>query len=145
MYRICFTEIIPAPASKVWDVITRLEDYPAWNPFVIACESTLRPGDPILMTVRLMPGLKPMRQKETVRANTTERFLEYGVHIPFGILTSSRQHHLKVIDANTTEYRSDFIMGGLLAPVVRVLFGKHLHNGFAGMTAGIVRRASKQP
>lgn len=141
MYQIRLTETIPAPAATVWSVITRLEDYPAWNPFVLACESSLKVGKPIVMTVRLMPGLKPMKQKETVRANTPGSFLEYGVHIPFGILSSSRQHHLRAIDAHTTEYISDFSMRGLLAPVVRLLLGKHLHYGFAGMTAALAKRA----
>jgi hypothetical protein len=44
---------IEAPAERVWAVIVDLDAYPAWNPFVVACQSTLVAGDPIWMRVRI--------------------------------------------------------------------------------------------
>ena len=44
---------IAAPPDRVWDVITDFPRYAEWNPFVVACESTLIVGDPIQMRVQL--------------------------------------------------------------------------------------------
>src|SRR3546814_14762853 len=38
---------------SVWEVIRDLSKYPEWNPFCIECRSTLQPGDPIDMKVKL--------------------------------------------------------------------------------------------
>lgn len=49
---------IDAPASVVWDVLTDLPNYSAWNPFCIRAESTLEMGAPVNMTLAsyTMPG-----------------------------------------------------------------------------------------
>ena len=50
--RITETLDVAAPAATVWRVVTDLDRYPEWNPFVVACRSTLEPGAPIDMRVR---------------------------------------------------------------------------------------------
>jgi hypothetical protein len=42
---------IDAPASVVWDVLIDLPRYGEWNPFCVACESTLDMGAPVKMTL----------------------------------------------------------------------------------------------
>lgn len=42
---------IEAPASVVWEVLTDLPNYNAWNPHCVRIESTLRLGDPVYMTL----------------------------------------------------------------------------------------------
>jgi hypothetical protein len=42
---------IDAPASVVWEVLTDLPRYGDWNPFCVACESTLEMGAPVRMTL----------------------------------------------------------------------------------------------
>jgi uncharacterized protein YndB with AHSA1/START domain len=44
---------IEAPAELVWDVITDLPRYGEWNPFCVACESTLEVGAPVKMTMAM--------------------------------------------------------------------------------------------
>ena len=62
MFVIEKTVEIAAPAAVVWEVISDLKRYPEWNPFCLACASTLKPGDPIDMTVKLMA--RPQQQRE---------------------------------------------------------------------------------
>lgn len=49
---------IDAPAQVVWDILTDLENYNAWNPFCIRAESTLEIGAPVNMQLvsYTMPG-----------------------------------------------------------------------------------------
>ncbi|WP_280314638.1 SRPBCC family protein, partial [Nocardia abscessus] len=44
---------IDAPADLVWQVITDFPRYGEWNPFVPECRSSLVPGEPIDMLVRV--------------------------------------------------------------------------------------------
>lgn len=46
-------------ADRVWDVITDLEGYRTWNPFLVAGEGTFRDGERIRLTMR--PGGRTMR------------------------------------------------------------------------------------
>ncbi len=140
MFQINLKEEINAPQAVVWDVITRTADYPKWNKFVVACESTFQVGSPIVMKVKVLPFM-PMRQKETILKIKPGEFLEYGIDIPFGILSSSRQHILKAIDSDRTTYESVFILNGLLSSLVGFLLGTQLNRGFRDMTKGIASRS----
>jgi hypothetical protein len=142
--RIDHTLDIAAPAATVWSVITDLDRYPEWNPFVIACRSTLEPGSPIAMRVRVFPGFA-QRQTETIVDHVPGRFLSYGVGpLPLGMLTSRRSHEVTVLDPDSARYESRFELTGWLEPVVRTLLGRRLDAGFTAMTAAIKARAESR-
>jgi hypothetical protein len=140
MFQILLSEKIKAPGSVVWNVLTNTDDYSQWNKFVVACDSTFEKGSPIKMRVKLLPFMT-MSQNETVLENREGEFMEYGIKIPFGILSSSRQHKLSPIDSTTTKYESIFTLSGLLAPLVGLLLGSQLKRGFGDMTSGVASRA----
>lgn len=140
MFQIILKEEIKAPKEIVWDVISNTADYPKWNKFVVSCKSSFQVGSPIVMTVKVLPFM-PMKQKETILKHTPGEFLEYGVNIPLGILSSSRQHILSSNDSNNTTYESVFILKGLLSSLVGFLLGAQLRRGFGDMTNGIARRS----
>ncbi|HEY9035611.1 MAG TPA: SRPBCC domain-containing protein [Pseudomonadales bacterium] len=139
MLKIVFSETINASHTVVWRVITNADDYPAWNRFVISCQSTFEVGAPIIMRVKLLPFLT-LRQKETVLRHTPHTLLEYGIRIP-GLLVSSRQHRLTAITADTTEYESVFLLQGMLSPLVNLILGAPLKRGFLEMTRGVAQQA----
>jgi hypothetical protein len=131
---------IDAPAGVVWEVITDLAAYPQWNPFCVECRSTLKPGDPIDMRVRLYA--RPQKQREWIKEHVPGRLLAYSMKpVPAGALSSRRSHELKAIGKERTRYRSHFVLRGWLLPLVRGLMGARLEQGFAGMTDGIRQRA----
>ena len=68
-------------------------------------------------------------------------FLEYGINISPGILSSSRKHILTETGTNTTNYKSVFVLKGWLSPLVGFLVGSQLRRGFNDMTSGIAERA----
>ena len=140
MYEIVLKEKINAPSSVVWGVITNTDDYPLWNSFVVACESSFKVGEPIIMQVRLAPS-KVRRQRETISQNKEAELLEYITRAPLGMLSSWRRHLLTPIDSNTTMYESVFILKGLFSPLVKRLVGAQLQKGFSDMTRGLVERA----
>ncbi len=131
---------INAPAGIVWEVITDLAAYPQWNPFCVECSSTLKPGDPIDMRVKLFA--KPQKQREWMKEHVPGQRLAYSMKpAPAGALSSRRSHEVKSIGNERTRYRSHFELRGWLLPLVRGLLGAKLETGFAGMTDGIRQRA----
>jgi len=132
---------IAAPARIVWQVITDFHRYKEWNPFVVACRATLAVGESIDMHVRLLPGPTAKQREQIFEVVPGER-LCYGLRGGFlGGVSSMRCHVVQAAGDATTEYESRFALGGRLAPVVRVMFGKRLERGFSSMTEALVHRA----
>ena len=132
---------IHAPAERVWAVVSDLARYPEWNPFVVSCASTLVPGDPIAMRVRIFP-LFAQPQREQILEHERGRWLCYGLRPSrLGALASRRSHEVTAEGASLTRYVSHFELSGWLAPLVRWLLGARLQAGFAAMSAALKARA----
>jgi hypothetical protein len=71
---------IDAPAERVWDMLTTIADYPAWNSFIPHVAGTLAPGERI--EVRIAPvGGAAMTFRPTVLAVETARELRWVGHL----------------------------------------------------------------
>jgi len=122
-------------------VVSDLASYPAWNPFVVACASTLSVGDPISMRVRLFP-IWAQPQREQILEHEPGRRLCYGLpRTRLGALASRRSHEVAEADDRRARYVSRFELSGWLAPLVSLLLSRRLAAGFAAMSAGIRTRA----
>lgn len=132
---------VAAPAETVWDVVTDLDRYPEWNPFVVACRSTLAPGAPIVMRVRVLPFVA-QPQRETIFEHVPGRRLSYGLApLPLGMLASSRSHEVTPLGPERARYASHFELRGWLAPLVQGLLGRRLAAGFTAMSGALAARA----
>lgn len=139
--RVAETLDVAAPAETVWRVVTDFPRYAEWNPFVVACRSTLEPGSTIEMRVRVLPFVA-QPQRERVFEHVPGRRMRYGIDpMPLGALRSSRAHEVEAVGPDRSRYVSTFALDGWLAPVVATLFGARLERGFAAMSAGIKTRA----
>lgn len=134
---------IDAPAEKVWEVLTDFERYGEWNPFCIEAASTLTPGEPIDMQVRL--GGNQRAQREWIRTHTPGTEFSYAMKpVGLGALHSLRSHTVVPLGPDRSRYESRFTLAGWLSPVVVFALGKHLRAGFGAMTAGVGKRATEQ-
>ena len=132
---------IAASAERVWQVIVELDRYPEWNPFVVACRSSLVVGEPIDMRVRVLPWFA-QPQRETILEHQPGRRLCYGVPgDALGALASRRCHEVSALGPARARYVSRFALSGWLMPVVRGLLGARLRAGFTAMSEAIQRRA----
>jgi hypothetical protein len=132
---------VDAPPERVWEVVTDLARYPEWNPFVVACASTLAVGDPIDMRVRIFSSFA-QPQRERILDHERGRRLCYGLpRSRIGALASRRCHEVFAESASRARYVSHFELRGWLAPLVSLLLGRRLRAGFGAMSAAIAARA----
>lgn len=131
---------INAAAETVWEVITDVATYPEWNPFVLACQTSLKPGEAINMKVKLGNGIQ--KANEIIDEVHTGRGFSYRMKPPpLGALRSYRTHDIEPRDIRTCVYRSHFELNGWLSPVVAMIMRSKLQAGFDGMAAAIKKRA----
>lgn len=132
---------VDAPPGRVWEVVTDLARYPEWNPFVVACASTLEVGAPIAMRVRLFSSWA-QPQQERILEHERGRRLCYGLpRSRIGALVSRRSHEVSAGSSARARYVSRFELAGWLAPLVSLLLGKRLRAGFGAMSAALAARA----
>ena len=131
---------IKAPASAVWAVITDFDSYPQWNPFVVAAKSSLKPGDPIDMKVKLLGPVQ--RQVEIILDVRQGKGFSYCMKpFPLGALSSRRSHEIIELGDGRCQYKSHFHLEGWMMPLIRGMMRGALERGFGGMSVAIRERA----
>ena len=132
---------VQAPAEVVWQALTDFPRYGEWNPFVLECRSSLKPGDGIHMKVALVGTQGVDEVIESCAPGTG--FAYHMKPYPLGALSSLRSHEIRAAGIDRVTYRSYFHLQGWLMPLVRALMGRRLEAGFSGMTAGLKQRAEQ--
>ena len=133
------TQHIHAPVECVWDVLTHFAVYGDWNPFITRCECELKPGCAIVMQVVL--GRRLVKQKEWIIGVEPGHYFDYGIKPIPGLLRSHRSHALEALPDGTCRYTSHFQLSGLLSPIIEMLMGPAMRQGFAGMSQALATRA----
>jgi uncharacterized protein YndB with AHSA1/START domain len=132
---------IKAPPEVVWEVLTDFGKYGEWNPFVVECRSTLKPGEAMDMKVKLMAY--PQRQVEWMVENVSGRRFSYQMKpFPLGALRSRRSHEIAAMPGGT-RYTSCFRLEGWMMPLVRALMGSRIETGMRGMWEGLQKRSEQ--
>jgi hypothetical protein len=132
---------IDAPAERIFDILTDLLAYPEWNPFTRRVESTLRPGDPVHLFVRLR-GESLSHRVETVTRNERPSRLCWGTTIGAGfLLRAERCQTLTRIDEHRTRFVNEDVLRGWLAPIVMLAFGRAMQRGFESVATALKKRA----
>lgn len=113
---------IDAPPEVVWDVLVDLPRYAEWNAVTPEVVSTLRPGDPVRIRVRL--GGRELVVTDRIAVVDPRRELAWGAD--WWVLRVHRRQLLEPLPGGGARYVSTEAFEGLLAPVVRRVAGKAL-------------------
>jgi len=141
MWRLRAEVEIAAPAERIFAILGDLAAYPEWNPFTPRVESTLRPGDPIHLHVRLR-GPRLSHRVEVVSANEPPRRLCWRMQLGASwLLAAERCQELTPLGGGRTHYRNEEVFRGCLAPLVSWLFGSTLRRGFEEVALALRKRA----
>ncbi len=145
MRQILHTQIdIDAPVDVVWDILTDLERYQDWNPFVLYARGTILMGETLLLKPRL-PGSR-RQLKFTATVTTCEPKVEFawtGIQIHPAISAGEHVFRLRPLAADRTRLIHDEVFSGVLAPVVMAVGGRQTRRGFELMNEACKLRAEQ--
>jgi hypothetical protein len=141
---------IDAPIDVVWSVMTDLPRYREWNPFVVAIDGELRPGNALGLHVRWIGERKETRTIEIVSrleapsgSATRRAAMEYrftGWLARLWLVNGSRLQELEQAQGGSTRYHTIEEFSGLLTAGVPL--GK-VQKGFEAHARALKERAER--
>ena len=132
---------IDAPVETVWDILTDLEAYAEWNPFI--SESSGKPEVGQRLTNRMSPpGGKEMTFRPTVTEAEAGRTFEWlgRLGLP-GIFHGRHRFELQPGDDGATTVTHSEQLFGILVPLLRNSLDTQTLAGFEAMNAALKARA----
>jgi hypothetical protein len=135
-------EIDAAPA-RVWSVLSDLERYHEWNPFIVEAHGSVEEG--ARLRVRMAPpGGRAATLKPTVTAVESERVLEWWGHVGVrGVFDGRHRFELHPSNGGTRLTQSETFTG-LLVPIFARSLDAHTAAGFGLMNTALKARAEQR-
>jgi hypothetical protein len=138
---------IQAPVERVWRILVDFERYPQWNPLnrFFRLDTRAAVGETVTFGPCWGPyhegtlGKADFTQHETLTVWEENCCLAYGVISPW--LNAERVQHLASIAADRTRYYTYERTSGVLAPVVRLVYGQRIVTGFTANGQALKTRA----
>lgn len=137
------TEIeIQAPPEKVWQVLTDLNEYSQWNPFIQKAIGTTKPGESVDITFK--SASKEMTLHCTVIKVEPNRELRWKYHVGLKALFSGEHSFIiEPIDANHVRFVDREVFNGLLVPLQAEDIDTNSKHGFEAMDQALKARAEQ--
>lgn len=123
------TEItIKSTPEKVWQILTDLENYPNWNPFILSASGELKVDEQIkieLADMKFKP--KVLVYEENKELRWIGKFLFKGVF--------DGEHSFQIVDNNdgTVTFKHEEIFNGILVGLFSKKLDTETKNGFIQM------------
>jgi len=142
MHHDLHTEIdIDATPETVWNILTNLDEYENWNPFVVSAAGTVDVGE--RLTNRLQPpDGKAMTIKPTVTVVDTDTAFEWlgRIGVP-GIFDGRHRFELEASPPGGTRLVHSEHFNGVLVRIMRKSLDTKTRNGFVAMNEALKARA----
>ncbi|NGY60455.1 SRPBCC domain-containing protein [Lentzea sp. NEAU-D13] len=122
---------IDAPASFVWSVLLDYPNYPQWNPYTRAVDTTLAVDSPIDLTLPKPDGSEgTWVSREYIRVVDPPRLLRYDTGDTFPGLLGVRDQLITPLGAERCSYHTFETFTGKYAEAVFAAQGAYVKNGF---------------
>lgn len=132
-----YTAVIEIKASteSTWNAITDFPHYHVWNSFTPSIIVDWKIGGKVLMTVHMKKGKNPIMQTEYISKIKPPHEFAYGMK--WGIfLKAERIQRLSKANGHTIYFTEDVIKG-ILCPLVHLIYGNSIINGFERVAQGL--------
>ncbi len=138
------TEVeIAAPPTKVWEILTNLDRFSEWNPFISDAEGVVKEGADLKVRIS-PPGGKPMTFKPRVTRVVPEReFRWLGRFLIPGLFDGEHIFEVKPLSENRSSLVQREKFRGLLVPLLWGSLDKTTRQGFNEMNAALKMKAEK--
>jgi hypothetical protein len=131
---------ITASPDTVWGILTDLEAYSDWNPFIVSAEGTVTVGERLTNRMQT-PGGKAMTFKPTVTVADPEQKFEWLGRLGMpGIFDGRHSFELEATETGTRVVHSEHF-NGVLVRFMRKMVDNGTRQGFEEMNAALKTRA----
>jgi hypothetical protein len=137
------TEIeIQATPDKVWQVLTSLDKYPEWNPFIHHAIGKAQVGEKVNITFK--SGSKEMTLHCTVVKVEPNKELRWKYHVVLPILFSGEHSFIiEQVESNKVRFIDREIFNGLLVSSQAKDIDTNSKQGFEAMDKALKARAEQ--
>ena len=138
------TEIeIQATPGKVWQVLTNLDQYPEWNPFIHHAIGKAKVGEKVDITFR--EGSKEMTLHCVVVKVEPNKELRWKYHVALPILFYGEHSFIiEQIESNKVRFIDREIFTGFLVPSQAKDIDTNSKRGFEAMDRALKARAEQE-
>ena len=139
---LCTKIEIQASPEKVWRVLTNLDQYPEWNPFIHHAIGTTKVGEKVDITFR--SGSKEITLHCTVIKAEPNRELSWKYHVIVPCLWSGEHSFtIESMENNQTRFVDKEIFNGLLIPLQAKDIDTNSRRDFEAMDKALKARAEQ--
>lgn len=134
---------IDAPASFVWSVLLDYPNYPQWNPYTRAVDTTLAVDSPIDLTLPKPDGSEgTWVSREYIRVVDPPRLLRYDTGDTFPGLLGVRDQLITPLGPDRCSYHTFETFTGKYAEAVFAAQGAYVKNGFDSVAHALHERVA---
>ncbi len=134
---------IAATAERVWQVLTQLQDYPRWNPFIPEASGELRVGGRLQIVIA-PPGKKPMNFAPKILAcDEGKEFRWIGRMLMPGIFDGEHRFVIEAREGGVRLLHGEKF-SGLLIPFFWPGMGAEIRSGFEAMNIALKAEAEAE-
>ena len=128
---------IDAPVDHVWQVFSRFEDYPKWNPFVQRIEGQVEVGAKV--KVRLVPpGGKGITMRPRILRFEPPTELRWLGHLGLpGIFDGEHYFQLQPLETGRTRFTQGEHFSGILVPLLKKMIDGSTRDGFNSLNKAL--------
>ena len=142
MFKVNFkaqTNIHSTP-ERIWQIITSNQQYQDWNTFTPYAEIEWDLGGKVILFVNMHPGKKPIVHRAHISILEKNRKVSWKMNWGF-LLKAERTQSITELEDGYCVYYTDDVNAGLLAPIVNLLYGKKITEGFKSIARSLKIRA----
>jgi uncharacterized protein YndB with AHSA1/START domain len=133
---------ISAPAGFVWDVLVDYPNYPQWNPYTVAVDTTLAVGDPVDLTLPNPDGSEgTFVNREYIRVVDPPRHLRYDTGDELPGIFAVRDQWIEPLGPDRCSYRTTDTLSGKHVRLVYDANGAWIKAGFDAVAHALKTRA----
>jgi len=130
---------IHATAEKVWQVLTDLETYPRWNPFITGVEGEVRAGSRLMVRIA-PPGSRAMTFRPMITTVDPGYELRWLGRLWFaGLFDGEHIFKIQPMDGDRIQFVQAENFTGLLVPLVWGKLKAGTRQGFELMNSALKR------
>ena len=142
MKELCTEIEIQASPEKVWQILTNLDKWPAWNPFIHHAIGIAKVGEKVDITFK--SGSKEMTLHCTVVKVEPNKELRWKYHIALPILFSGEHSFIiEQVESNKVRFIDREIFNGLLVSSQAKDIDTNSRQGFEAMDKALKARAEQ--